>query len=101
MGDGSAHRSQGNPETLALWRRYRRTGDQRIRNRLVLTLAPMVKQVVFKHHRRLPTHCDVDDFISCGLEALIRSLDRFDAERGIPLEHYVWVRVHGAVLDES
>jgi DNA-directed RNA polymerase specialized sigma subunit len=30
-------------ETLELWRKYKQTGDQRVRDRLVLTFAPMVK----------------------------------------------------------
>jgi RNA polymerase sigma factor FliA len=41
-----------------------------------------------------------DDFISCGLEALIRSLDRYDPEKGATLEQFAWTRIHGAVLDE-
>jgi RNA polymerase sigma factor for flagellar operon FliA len=42
----------------------------------------------------------VDDFISCGLEALIKSIDRYDPEKGATLEQFAWTRIHGAVLDE-
>jgi hypothetical protein len=42
----------------------------------------------------------VEDFISCGLEALIRSIDRYDPEKGGTLEQFAWIRIHGAVLDE-
>jgi len=87
------------PTTLQLWTDWQRTQDSRLRDRLVLTLAPLVKYVVFKKLREIPPHCDRDDFIACGLEALIRSLDRFDPGKGT-LEQYVWTRVHGAVLDE-
>src|ERR1035441_4733548 len=48
----------------------------------------------------VPAQCDVEDFLSCGLEALIRSIDRYDPEKGATLEQYAWTRIHGAVLDE-
>jgi RNA polymerase sigma factor FliA len=87
-------------ETVGLWSEYKRTGDAALRDRLVLTFAPMVKYIVYRKAREIPARCEVDDFISCGLEALIRSIDRFDPEKGATLERYAWTRIHGAVLDE-
>jgi RNA polymerase sigma factor FliA len=87
-------------ETLELWQEYKRTGDGRIRDRLVLTFAPMVKYIVYKKAREIPARCEVEDFISCGLEALIRSIDRYDPNKGATLEQFAWTRIHGAVLDE-
>jgi RNA polymerase sigma factor FliA len=55
---------------------------------------------VYRKVRELPAWCEVDDLLSCGLEALIASVDRFDPERGATFEQYAWTRVHGAVLDE-
>jgi RNA polymerase sigma factor FliA len=87
-------------EILALWTKYERTGDPALRDRLVLTFAPLVKYIVYKKVREMPARCEVEDFISCGLEALIISIDRYDPEKGATLEQYVWTRIHGAVLDE-
>jgi RNA polymerase sigma factor for flagellar operon FliA len=87
-------------KTLQLWKTYNSTGDRRVRDRLVLTFAPMVKYIVYKKVREIPARCDVEDFISCGLEALIRSIDRYDPEKGGTLEQFAWTRIHGAVLDE-
>jgi RNA polymerase sigma factor for flagellar operon FliA len=84
----------------ALWQEYRRTGDRALRDRIVLTFAPLVKYIVFKKVREMPAHCDVEDFVSCGLEALIHCIDRFDPSVGTTLEQYAWTRIHGAVLDE-
>ena len=89
------------PEAVhALWSEYKSTGDVRVRNRLVMTFAPLVKYIVFKKVRELPARCEVEDFISCGLEALIASIDRYDPEKGATLEQFAWTRIHGAVLDE-
>ncbi len=87
-------------DTLALWREYKQSRDPRKRDRLILTFAPMVKYIVYRKLREIPTRCDVEDFISCGLEALIRSIDRYDPAKGATLEQYAWTRIHGAVLDE-
>ena len=87
-------------ETLQLWRDYQQTRDSKLRDRLVLTFAPMVKYIVYRKIREMPARCEVDDFISCGLEALIRSIDRYDPDKGATLEQFVWTRIHGAVLDE-
>ena len=85
--------------TLELWRAYKRTGDQRTRDRLVITFAPMVEYIVRMKVREIPVGCEHDDFISCGLEALIRSIDRYDPEKARSLEQSVWTDIHGAVLD--
>src|SRR4029077_19701564 len=94
------HRRLSSEDTLALWKEYRRTCDLTLRDRLVLTFAPLVKYIVYKKVREMPARCEVEDFISCGLEALIHSIDRYDPEKGATLEQYAWTRIHGAVLDE-
>jgi RNA polymerase sigma factor for flagellar operon FliA len=87
-------------QTLALWHEYRSTNDRALRDRLVLTFAPLVKYIVYKKVREIPARCEVDDFVACGLEALMQSIDRFDPAKGATLQQYLWTRVHGAVLDE-
>jgi RNA polymerase sigma factor FliA len=87
-------------DSLALWREYRRTNDRALRDRLVLTFAPLVKYIVYKKLREMPARCEAEDFIACGLEALIHSIERYDPDKGATLEQYAWTRIHGAVLDE-
>src|SRR5947209_20178985 len=98
--DSKSRRRISHAETLALWKKYRETNDPALRNRIVLTFAPLVKYIVYNKIRELPARCEVDDFISCGLEALIASIDRYDPSKGATLEQYAWTRIHGAVLDE-
>jgi RNA polymerase sigma factor FliA len=87
-------------EARALWSEYKRTGDMQVRNRLVMTFAPLVKYIVYRKIREVPSHQDADDYISRGLEALIGSIDRYDPSKGATLEQFLWTRIHGAVLDE-
>jgi RNA polymerase sigma factor FliA len=101
MTSATLSRKRISPEdVLALWRAYKETADLEARNRLVMTYAPLVKYIVFKKVRELPARCEVEDFISCGLEALIASIDRYDPDKGATLEQFAWTRIHGAVLDE-
>jgi RNA polymerase sigma factor for flagellar operon FliA len=85
---------------LSLWRSYKETGDTRARDRLVFSLAPVVKAIVYRKVREIPAYREVDDYISCGLEALIKSIDRYDPAKGATIEQFAWTRIHGAVLDE-
>jgi RNA polymerase sigma factor for flagellar operon FliA len=87
-------------DAMVLWRRYAQDRDRELRDRLVLTYAPLVKFIVYRKVGELPATCEVDDLIAAGLEALIKSLDRYDPEKGATLEQFLWTRVHGAVLDE-
>ncbi len=71
-----------------------------MRDRLIFAFMPMVRFIVYRKVREIPAQCDVEDFLSCGLEALIHSIERYDPDKGATLEQYAWTRVHGAVLDE-
>lgn len=88
------------PAALALWKEYRRSGDRSVRDRLIFTFTPMVRYIVYRKVREVPAQCDVEDFLSCGLEALIHSIERYDPDKGATLEQFAWRRVQGAVLDE-
>ena len=75
-GPDTARRWMESEDAMELWHEYRSSGDKRLRDRLVLTYAPLVKFIVYRKIGELPTSCEVDDLISAGLEALIKSLDR-------------------------
>lgn len=86
-------------DTEQIWRRYRTTGDRRLRDKLVLSYLPLVRHIVYRKARELPAWCEADDLISAGIVGLIGALDRFDSAKGAPLEQFVWTRIQGAVLD--
>ncbi len=69
-------RRMNSDDAMVLWHEYRRSGDPRLRDRLVLTYAPLVKFIVYRKISELPVHHEADDLISAGIEALIKSLDR-------------------------
>src|SRR4051812_13277883 len=87
-------------EAEALWRNWKTRGDSQARDRLILAYSPMVRYLASRKVRELPTHCELDDLISCGLVAVIEAVDRFDPAKGATFEQYAWMRVTGAIVDE-
>ena len=87
-------------ETQGLWLEYRRTGDQAIRDRLILTYAPLVKYVAGRLGSGLPAHVDEGDLVSYGLLGLIGAIERYDPARDIKFETYAIARIKGAIIDE-
>ena len=87
-------------DTLGLWREYRRSRDQALRDRLILTYAPLVKFVAGRLGSGLPAHVEENDLVSYGLLGLIGAIERFDPERDIKFETYAIARIKGSIIDE-
>jgi RNA polymerase sigma factor for flagellar operon FliA len=87
-------------ELRDLWRRYKASGDERARERLVVAYSPLVKYVSGRMASGLPAHVDESDLISYGLVGLINAIERFDLEREIKFETYAITRIKGAIIDE-
>src|SRR5688572_39063 len=84
----------------ALWQEYRRTRDRKVRDRLILSYAPLVKYVAGRLGSGLPAHVDDDDLVSYGLLGLIGAIERFDPDRDIKFETYAIARIKGSIIDE-
>jgi RNA polymerase sigma factor FliA len=87
-------------ETQELWLEFRRTGDQKIRDRLILTYAPLVKYVAGRLGSGLPAHVDEGDLVSYGLLGLIGAIERYDPARDVKFETYAMARIKGQIIDE-
>jgi RNA polymerase sigma factor for flagellar operon FliA len=87
-------------DTHALWVEFRQSGDQGIRDRLILTYAPLVKYVAGRLGSGLPAHVDENDLVSYGLLGLIGAIERYDPDRDIKFETYAIARIKGAIIDE-
>jgi RNA polymerase sigma factor FliA len=87
-------------ETQALWREYAKSKDQGVRDRLILTYAPLVKYVAGRLGSGLPAHVDENDLVSYGLLGLIGAIERFDPNRDIKFETYAIARIKGSIIDE-
>ncbi|HLX21121.1 MAG TPA: RNA polymerase sigma factor WhiG [Gaiellaceae bacterium] len=87
-------------EMQTLWREYRSNGNPAIRDRLIVTYAPLVKYVAGRLGSGLPAHVDDEDLVSYGLLGLIGAIERFDPDRDVKFETYAIARIRGAIIDE-
>ncbi len=87
-------------DTRSLWREYRGSQDRGVRDRLILTYAPLVKFVAGRIGSGLPAHVDEGDLVSYGLLGLIAAIERFDPDREIKFETYAIGRIKGTIIDE-
>ncbi|MFI2508482.1 RNA polymerase sigma factor WhiG [Streptomyces sp. NPDC018972] len=89
------------PSTLdELWRSYKATGDERLREQLILHYSPLVKYVAGRVSVGLPPNVDQADFVSSGVFGLIDAIEKFDVDREIKFETYAITRIRGAMIDE-
>ena len=87
-------------DSQALFRQYRKSKDQKLRDRLILTYAPLVKYVAGRLGSGLPAHVDENDLTSYGLLGLIGAIERYDPDRDVKFETYAIARIKGSIIDE-
>lgn len=85
---------------VALWRKFGERREQRLRDRLVLHYAPLVKYVAGRVGTGLPAHVEVADLIQSGIFGLVDAIEKFEPERGLKFETYAMQRIRGAILDD-
>jgi RNA polymerase sigma factor FliA len=91
----------GQDEIQQLWRAYRaKPDDKALRDRLILTYAPLVKYVAGRLGSGLPAHVEEEDLVSNGLFGLIGAIERYDSDRDVKFETYAIARIKGAIIDE-
>ncbi|MGI9657546.1 MAG: sigma-70 family RNA polymerase sigma factor, partial [Gaiellaceae bacterium] len=104
MSDGTLVREMNSPQktedTAYLWREFKRTGDQALRDRLILTYAPLVKYVAGRLGSGLPNHVEESDLVSYGLLGLISAIERYEPSRDVKFETYAVTRIRGSIIDE-
>jgi RNA polymerase sigma factor for flagellar operon FliA len=83
-----------------LWRSYKGTGDDQLREQLILHYSPLVKYVAGRVSVGLPPNVEQADFVSSGVFGLIDAIEKFDPERSIKFETYAITRIRGAMIDE-
>ncbi len=93
--EGAGHRGIL-PETLG---NLRHDFAKVERERQVLDLVPLVRQMAARMRRTLPAHIEFDDLVSAGVLGLLDAAQKFDAGKRVKIESYARHRIRGAILD--
>jgi RNA polymerase sigma factor for flagellar operon FliA len=86
--------------TARLWIEYKKNGERRLRDQLIVLYSPLVKYVAARVAVGLPQHVDGSDLVSYGIIGLIDAIDRFSPDRQVKFETYAIPRIRGAIIDE-
>ena len=97
----AAEQARSGPEAvLGLWEEFKQSGDQQLRERLILHYSPLVKYVAGRVGVGLPPNIEQADLVSYGIFGLIDAIEKFDLSRAIKFETYAISRIKGAIIDE-
>jgi RNA polymerase sigma factor FliA len=88
------------PELEAIWRTYKKTRDDNLRNILIEHHMPLVRMIAERVLQTLPKSIDIDDLSSAGTFGLMDAINGFDLGRGIKFKTYCTTRIRGSILDE-
>jgi RNA polymerase sigma factor for flagellar operon FliA len=99
-GMSDEERAEIEAAVATLWRDYKGTKDEKLRERLILHYSPLVKYVAGRVGVGLPSNIEQSDLVSYGIFGLIDAIEKFDIERAIKFETYAISRIKGAIIDE-
>ncbi len=85
---------------MQIWKVFKKTDDDNLRNILVETHFPLVKYIAERLLQTLPRSIELGDLISAGTFGLMDAIRGFDLKRGIKFKTYCSTRIRGAILDE-
>ena len=87
-------------DLCALWRRYRKTHNRKLRDRLVKETFALVRSVAGHLAMSLPPYINLDDLTSAGFPGLLGAINAYDPGRKVDFATYARSRIRGAILDE-
>jgi RNA polymerase sigma factor for flagellar operon FliA len=78
---------------------YRKTGDMKLREKILLSYLPLAKQIAGRLVISLPKSVELEELVNAGLMGLVKAIDRFDPSVGVKFETYAIPRIKGAIFD--
>ncbi len=85
---------------LRLWKEYSKTKDSKVREKIIVEYAPLVKVVAGRLSMYLGYNVEYDDLVGYGVFGLIDAIDKFDPTKAVKFETYASLRIRGAILDQ-
>jgi len=83
----------------ALVKEFITTGDRQLKEKIIAAYAPLIKHVIGRFNVQYSTTLERDDLYQYGIFGLLKALERFKIEMGVPFKNYAYKRIHGEVVD--
>lgn len=88
------------PNVAQLWKTYKKSGAQGVRNQLIEHYLPLVRNHAERLKAKLPSVVQVDDLTTAGVLGLMDAIEQFDPDRKVKFETFSAIRIRGAMMDE-
>ncbi len=82
------------------WELFKQDHDLDLRNQLIQSYLPLVRNTAERLRAKLPNEVEYDDLFSAGVFGLLEAIEAFDMDRQVKFETYCLPRIRGAILDE-
>lgn len=89
-----------NEEELKLWKKYKRTKSQSLKEEIVKRYLYLVKYVAGRVAIGLPPNVEFNDLVSYGILGLFDAINKYDVSQGNKFETYAVSRIRGSIMDE-
>jgi RNA polymerase sigma factor FliA len=86
-------------EASHLWEAWQKDPSNTLKETLLVTYVPLVKQVASRMKMSLPQSVNLDDLVGSGIMGLITSVQNFNPSLGFKFETFAVPRIRGAILD--
>lgn len=75
--------------------------DKDSREKIIEEFLPVIKHLAYKVARGFENDNLIDDLVSAGIIGLLEVMEKYDASRGAKLNTFAYLRIRGAMIDES
>lgn len=87
-------------DDVRLWREYKRTPSDLLRDEIVKKYLYLVKYVAGRIAIALPSNIEFGDLVSYGILGLFDAIEKYDVSQGNKFETYAVSRIRGSIMDE-
>ncbi len=87
-------------EDVKIWREYKRTRSDLLRDEIVKKYLYLVKYVAGRIAIALPPNIEFGDLVSYGILGLFDAIEKYDVGQGNKFETYAVSRIRGSIMDE-
>jgi len=87
-------------EDVKMWKDYKRTRSDLLRDTIVKRYLYLVKYVAGRIAIGLPPNIEFGDLVSYGILGLFDAIEKYDVSQGNKFETYAVSRIRGSIMDE-
>lgn len=84
---------------IELMEEYHKSGEQELRNRLVMHYSYIARTVAAQMRGITASYAQMEDIVNQGIVTLIDCVEKFEAEKGVKFESYAFMRIKCANID--